>query len=808
MRHYWALTYLVCSLLAATATAKDADKPTGIDLFIEACHSQGLNPAMIRTGYAELEVTTTKLELSEANLQKQVDAAAKSYREAMKKMPDEKSHAQIEQTIKNLPNVIRINNAERRSRVKMLFDGNDVELGRRRMEESFFEPVFTRKWTKPGIALRNGLSKSGEDSISWQPSQNMAVVSRDGSYSIEFQAFGRMQGLPSRLITVTLLSGTDMLRFEFLSENVAKVKAQYSAMAGEGNIKPFDLTGETKYDGNAVAYVVESRVKTSSGPCVVQRYWIDASRGYVCPLIQLYDNEGRLGEEWKSSDYFLHEKSGLWFPVHHIHTQYIPETGKLREQTTYLLDRNTLRINEDVSEKEFAVQLPIGATVLDAREANQPNYTVRGPVTLSLVKGGLDLETMPGLKPSRLSGMNTPRSRFGAGAWVTAALLAMIAVFLLRQIRKSRRAAELVCLLFCLACPFWQGCSHVESGESKAADPVVIEPKVVTFDSVNEADGPLNLSFTLTNYGNQPIEITGARSGCGCTVAKLSRSVVPPRGHIRVPIRVNIFGRLGKFENSVLVDVSGRTEPIRVPLEGTIVQDLWYSGQAIVCSTAGSATTVENTFEVCTVDWPSVQFDWKVLDKSIRIQELSRSKKAIGTVIQFRLVMDVPAVQHTVTNHIILKPLDDRVRPLTIPVVCYRTSPHNNRVSLRPERIGLGAIPCGDSRTFRVFGDAKLIDSLRGVGCDDIPEGMTVEVQPASIKGKGSLTLTLRVGEAVPAGLFNGRLRLRSTIDGHEYSIVVSGLVRPDNTGANDNAKTVGRNGLDKSSPQQVSNVL
>jgi hypothetical protein len=87
----------------------------------------------------------------------------------------------------------------------------------------------------------------------------------------------------------------------------------------------------------------------------MQRYWIDASRGYVCPLIQFYDNSGKLTEEWKSSDYFLHEKSGLWFPVQYTHTEFVAEMGEIREQRRCQLDRETLRINQPVADAEFAI---------------------------------------------------------------------------------------------------------------------------------------------------------------------------------------------------------------------------------------------------------------------------------------------------------------------------------------------------------------------------------------------------------------------------------------------------------------------
>src|SRR5665213_3414415 len=49
------------------------------------------------------------------------------------------------------------------------------------------------------------------------------------------------------------------------------------------------------------------------------------------------------------------------------------------------------------------------------------------------------------------------------------------------------------------------------SESTAAADPLLISPETVEFGRVNDGKGPLELSFTIDNRGDQPIEITGAR---------------------------------------------------------------------------------------------------------------------------------------------------------------------------------------------------------------------------------------------------------------------------------------------------------
>lgn len=359
-----------------------------------------------------------------------------------------------------------------------------------------------------------------------------------------------------------------------------------------------------------------------------------------------------------------------------------------------------------------------------------------------------------------------------------------------------------VCLLFCLMCPLWHEYSHAKGGENKAADQLVIEPKTVDFGRVNDAKNPLELSFTIANRGDQPIEITRARSGCGCTVAKLSKSIVPPHDQIAVSVKVNILGRRGDFKNRVLLDVAGQTEPVVVPIQGTIIQDLWFNGPLIQCFLTDSAPKVEKNFEVHTVDWPSVQFDWKNLDKSISIKELSRSKIADETVIKFRLRMDAPTTQSTATRYIILTPFDKRIKSLTIPVVCYQPSLRKkemDRVShtgqnhgekpnktspplLKPDRISLGVVPRGEERRFEVSGPAELIKLLKVDGLDNFPEGAKVDFHLKKDLEKSLFEGSVYIGKSIPLGLFDGRIRLISP-EGHKYSVAVLGIVGPEDPG-------------------------
>ena len=152
--------------------------------------------------------------------------------------------------------------------------------------------------------------------------------------------------------------------------------------------------------------------------------------------------------------------------------------------------------------------------------------------------------------------------------------------------------------------------------------------------------------------------------------------------------------------------------------------------------------------------------------------------------------MNAPVTEGTTTWHVILVPLDKRVKPLVIPVVCFRPSlrykglsaQDNEAVRLvRPDRINLGVISRGEERRFEVSGPSKLVNSLKVAGLDNLPEGTKVELHPINGSEKDSLDVTIRLAKSAPWGLLDGRVRLTSP-DGYKYSIEVFGIVGPEDS--------------------------
>ena len=373
------------------------DEQPGVELFIEACRHQGLNPVQIRSGYVEYERELKTQPLSEREIQKRIDDHIELVRKHMAKALTDVGRRSVEQQIRDAPAFIRSHSLGiERSRVKLLFRGNDASDAYRRQEVTQFDPV-TQRWdAKPDGVLGHGV-EDGADNVVWDPDSKLAYILSTPLASEEIQEAGRMQGLPCRTATAALLHGTNPREFQFSRESVDLFKAKIAEIERGQKVGVYRLAGEQKYDGDAFATVIESSKNLAGNVQVLQRYWIDPARGYVCPLIELYDDAGLLTERWKSSDYFLHKPSGLWFPDVHVHTRFDPKTGLFTEERTYRLNPDTLRINQPISDAEFMVQLPSKASVLDARTSTQVRYKVTEPITLSLAKGGLDLASMPGV---------------------------------------------------------------------------------------------------------------------------------------------------------------------------------------------------------------------------------------------------------------------------------------------------------------------------------------------------------------------------------------------------------------------------
>ena len=779
----------------------ESERNRGVDLFIAACQWQGGNPTMIYTGYVEYETTITKLPPSEDELRKSVQEHTENLRKLNANSPD-KIRAKVEESIAQLPDSLRIQLSQNsRSRVKLLFGGNDA-TGKRLAHMEYFDWE-TKEWQRHAAA---GLCSRTEEgswaSVLWDREATQAVINSNPGGADEVTSFGRIQGLPAQMATAALLGGPDALKngvlehYVFPPDLIAAFKKQLAAMAASGKMDPLRVTEELDYETEGHAFVVESRFETESGFSTSQRYWIDPARGHVCPLVQICDEKGRVVSEWKSNDYFLIEECGLWYPASHRCTLYDPETGEIRERREYTINNETIWFNRSVADEQFAIDIPAGAGVLDARdETNQLSFETTCPIVLSLARDGLDLTKKTCLQPVRVRDQPTPvtlTDSSGRQFWLLAlgnvVFLIILGVAMFRRRRRGRSASLL--LLSSLLLTHMCGCAEAGEIELQSSSHcpsetiVTVDPENVDFGLVRETDGPVQKQFSIVNHTDVVLTDVRVTSGCGCTVPVLSTTTVRPKQRIDVPVTFNPARRLGKFSTAVRVEIAAPKAVVTVPNIGIITRDLWVRGGTVRCTTPASAEKFSGRFEVCTVDWPQVQFDLSRLPNGIELRELSRKKEDELTVIAFHFVATAPTKNQPITTQTIeLSPVNCPLTPLVVPIVSYPLLRDDGDVSnphrIFPKRISLGTLPPGVQRTFGIYGNGEVLRDMALRKQDGAPRGLSVQLATYQEKPTPRRPLTIHIDPTADPGLFAVRVLLSSPED-NELSITLVGAIGSD----------------------------
>ncbi len=243
--------------------------------------------------------------------------------------------------------------SEKQQRWKMLYAGD--EHGGKKLYSSEDFDIERKVWSFNSYNLVRGNGRTGGTSVVLMPKTEV-VVEDIPRQPFECQHFGRHYGFIARRLCTTLLKHSDE-KFMF-SEKGKQAVVDYMK---EHNWQ-FVLAGTATYDDIQQATVLEIR----KGDIVVERYWIDPARGYICPLIQCFDDQGKLELERKASKYFLHEKSGLWYPETFEETDIMsPIRGKITRK--FILNKSTFQLNQPVSDEEFAIDIPEKMSVYDSR---------------------------------------------------------------------------------------------------------------------------------------------------------------------------------------------------------------------------------------------------------------------------------------------------------------------------------------------------------------------------------------------------------------------------------------------------------
>lgn len=81
---------------------------------------------------------------------------------------------------------------------------------------------------------------------------------------------------------------------------------------------------------------------------------------------------------------------------------------------------------------------------------------------------------------------------------------------------------------------------------------------------------PKEAQFTLTNTGKEPLLISQAKAGCGCTNLKYSQEPILPGKSTIIAATYNAAA-MGQFSKSITVTTNADPNPVMLMIKGTVI---------------------------------------------------------------------------------------------------------------------------------------------------------------------------------------------------------------------------------------------
>ncbi|MBU0678756.1 MAG: DUF1573 domain-containing protein [Verrucomicrobia bacterium] len=106
-------------------------------------------------------------------------------------------------------------------------------------------------------------------------------------------------------------------------------------------------------------------------------------------------------------------------------------------------------------------------------------------------------------------------------------------------------------------------------------------------------------TFEVRNSGQTSLEITRVKPSCGCTVANLSRKIVPPNETAEITTRLNLRGRSGRQRKHITVESNDPQNPgLRLTLEGDVINELEVRPNRIFYGQIQSTNPITRAIEI------------------------------------------------------------------------------------------------------------------------------------------------------------------------------------------------------------------
>jgi hypothetical protein len=158
-------------------------------------------------------------------------------------------------------------------------------------------------------------------------------------------------------------------------------------------------------------------------------------------------------------------------------------------------------------------------------------------------------------------------------------LLKKFARPLFKQNLKSKIMKNLLLLTFICVLGFTQVKAQTSTAVAPGTETAPVNPNApkakydkTTFDFGEIAQGvPKEAQFTLTNTGKEPLIISQAKAGCGCTNLKYSQEPVLPGKSTIIAATYNAAA-VGPFTKSVTVTTNADPNPVMLLIKGTVLE--------------------------------------------------------------------------------------------------------------------------------------------------------------------------------------------------------------------------------------------
>jgi len=82
---------------------------------------------------------------------------------------------------------------------------------------------------------------------------------------------------------------------------------------------------------------------------------------------------------------------------------------------------------------------------------------------------------------------------------------------------------------------------------------IKFENSTYDFGKIKEEGGKVTGKFIFTNVGNEPLELTNVRPGCGCTAANYTKGAIAPGAQGYIEATYNPYNRPGAFNKNIRV---------------------------------------------------------------------------------------------------------------------------------------------------------------------------------------------------------------------------------------------------------------